>query len=151
MHTLLQIRQADRRHRTINPQVRRPAQQKRAPQQRNTVRRQSETPQNDRRMEHAGNEKKPSLTQRLSKTLSMNLRSQEPKIVTKTNNGIKMYEDKTDYSRMNDKDASYYSGEVYFASKKPAPVQTATPPNLLNIEALGYRNRYRFRLMNLLT
>ncbi len=106
----------------------RPVQQKRAPQQRNTVRRQSEVPQNDRRMEHAGNEKKPSLTQRLSKTLSMNLRSQEPKIVTKTNNGIKMYEDKTDYSRMNDKDASYYSGEVYFASKKPTPVQTVAPP-----------------------
>lgn len=79
--------------------------------------------------QHRQNDKKPSLTSRLSRTLSLNMKSTEPKIVTKTNNGIKMYEDKTDYSRMDDKDASYYTGEVYFASKKPAPIPVATPEN----------------------
>ncbi len=43
------------------------------------------------------------------------------RISTTTKNGIKMYEDKTDYSKMNDQNATYYEGEVYFAAKKPAP------------------------------
>ncbi|NLL63964.1 MAG: endolytic transglycosylase MltG [Ruminococcaceae bacterium] len=38
---------------------------------------------------------------------------------TKTQSGIKIIEDKTDYSKVDDSKADYYSGEVYFASKKP--------------------------------
>lgn len=95
------------------------------PRQQRPVKQQNKAPQSDGRMPERPRKEKQSLTQRLSKTLSMNLKPQEPKIVTKTNNGIKMYEDKTDYRKMNDKDASYYTGEVYFASKKPVPVQTA--------------------------
>ena len=46
------------------------------------------------------------------------------RITTTTRNGIKMYEDRTDYSRMNDDNATYYEGEVYFAAKNPAPANS---------------------------
>ncbi len=81
-----------------------PAQPPRPEQQRQTQQRQSRT----------------------SRIPFLNNAQPKTKITTTTKNGMKIYEDKTDYSRMDDSNASYYSGEVYFAAKKPIhpePVQ----------------------------
>ena len=48
-----------------------------------------------------------------------NITKPKTRITTTTKNGMKIYEDKTDYSRIDDSNASYYDGEVYFSSKKP--------------------------------
>ncbi len=66
---------------------------------------------------------------RTSRLPFLNNAQPKTKITTTTKNGMKIYEDKTDYSRMDDSNASYYSGEVYFAAKKPIhPQQVAAKP-----------------------
>ena len=56
----------------------------------------------------------------------------QPKIVSKIKDGIKIYEDKTDYNKIDDSNASYYNGEVYFASQNSVarePRQSLPPKN----------------------
>lgn len=66
---------------------------------------------------------------RTSRIPFLNNSQPKTKITTTTKNGMKIYEDKTDYSRMDDSNASYYSGEVYFAAKKPIhPEPVASKP-----------------------
>ncbi len=63
---------------------------------------------------------------RTSRIPFLNNAQPKTKITTSTKNGMKIYEDKTDYSRMDDSNASYYSGEVYFAAKKPIHPEPAS-------------------------
>lgn len=130
---LSNIHRTENRNNAVPPQ--------RQPQQRQVEQRRSrpvapssrQTPQAQQRP--AGQQRpahKPSSAHKTSRLPSFpfgSSKSSAPKtrITSTTKNGLKVFEDKTDYSKIDDSNASYYNGEVYFAAKSLGTPEPAAP------------------------